>query len=444
MFAGVSRLINLMESNYLVMNKELKQSSKNTARMLTYLAIVIVIVGVLALLPKIFSAHDMLYQTVAVVLSVVFTAVVTNQLLTGQSSNEESRERNIKVYENKITVYAEFISKMWAIMNDNKVVPEEITSLRSEIFNKLIFYLDDSQIKAISAELGNLKSDSSDQEYVSAFENITKVLRASILGREQDDSKTEIKTLWNRFNTLLPEENTTEPEAQIEEPVVMEKFDKRIHKNCVHFNIFDNKWQKNIFANGINALGLCEYGEVWRTNLVKRCKNNEIVFLYKTGGQGYVGSFLAKGWVVFYADGNGNLEKEVKYEFDKNEKPVVIESEAERAKDIDLFCAQSLIDDGSTKVSYLLVEPLVYCENGVGRFGVYRRTISSYDNNYAWKTLGRFKAMLEGWPDEVNFYNLDGEKKTFATNAQALQQIFKDNNVLSAEWDDNAEDWKDK
>lgn len=426
------------------MNKELKQSSKNTVRMLSYLAIVIVIVGILALFPKIFSAHDMLYQTVAVVLSVVFTAVVTNQLLTGQSSNEESRERNIKVYENKISVYAEFISKMWAIMNDNKVDPEEITSLRSEIFNKLIFYLDDSQIKAISAELGNLKSDSSDQEYVSAFENITKVLRTSILGGEQDDSKTEIKTLWNRFNTLMPEEKTIEPDVQIEEPVIIEKFDKRIHRNCVHFNIWGYKWQTKIFANGINALGLCEYGEVWRTNLVKRCKNNEIVFLYKTGGPGYVGAFLAKGWVVFEADGSGNLEKEVKYEFDKNEKPVVIESEAERAKDVELYCAQSLIDDGSTKVSYLLVEPLVYCEEGVGVISVYRRTISAYDTKYAWCTLGRFKAMIECWPDDVNFYHFEGGKKTFATNAQALQQIFKDNNVLSAEWDDNVKDWKDK
>lgn len=422
----------------------MKKSSKNTVRTLTYLAIVIVIVGVLALMPKIFSAHDMLFQTVAVVLSVVFTAVVTNQLLTGQSSNEESRERNIKVYENKISVYAEFISKMWAIMNDNKVDPEEIISLRSEIFNKLIFYLDDSQIKSISAELGCLTADSSDQEYVSAFENITKVLRSSIMGSEQDDSKTEIKTLWNRFNNLLPEEKTAESQIEIETPVVVEKLDKRISKNCVHFNIFSNKWQKSIFANGINALGLCEYGEVWRTNLIKRCKNNEIVFLYKTGGPGYVGAFLAKGWVVFEADGNGNLEKEVKYEFEKNDKPIVIESEDERAKDVELFCAQELINDGSTKVSYMLVEPLVYCEEGVGVISVYRRTISAYDKQYAWWTLGRFKAMVEGWPQDVNFYTLNGEKKIYETNAKALQQIFKDNNVQAAEWDDNAKDWKDK
>ena len=134
------------------MDKKQKKEAKDTARLLIYLAIAIFIIGIFAILPKIFSAQDMLFQTIAVVLSVVFTAVVTNQLLTGQSNNEESRERNIKVYENKISVYAEFVSRMWSIMNDDKVDPEEIIALRSEIFNKLIFYLDDSQIKALSEE----------------------------------------------------------------------------------------------------------------------------------------------------------------------------------------------------------------------------------------------------------------------------------------------------
>lgn len=426
------------------MNKDLKQSSKNTARMLTYLAIVIVIVGILALMPKIFSAHDMLYQTLAVVLSVVFTAVVTNQLLTGQSSNEELRERNIKVYENKINVYSDFISKMWAIMNDNKVEPEEIISLRSEIFNRLIFYLDDSQIKAISAELSRMEADSSDQNYISIFENITKVLRSSIIESNPNESKTEIQTLWNRFNHLLPEEKEIETEDIINDKPIEVQFDRRIQRNCIHFNIFSYKWQKGIFANGINALGLCEYGEVWRTNLIKRCKNNEIVFLYKTGGPGYVGAFLAKGWVIFEADGSGNLEKEIKYEFEKNDKPITIDSETERAKDVELFCAQDLIDDGSTKVSYLLVEPLVFCEEGVGGISVYKRTISSYDTQYAWWTLGRFKAMVDGWPDDLNYYHLDGELRNYVCNSHALQKIFEENNVLAAEWDDNTNNWKDK
>lgn len=439
------------------MDKKQKKEAKDTARLLIYLAIAIFIIGIFAILPKIFSAQDMLFQTIAVVLSVVFTAVVTNQLLTGQSNNEESRERNIKVYENKISVYAEFVSKMWSIMNDGKVEPEEIIALRSDIFNKLIFYLDDSQIKAISEELERLEFDSSTDDYVAVFENITKVLRSSILETEQDRSKTEIKTLWNRFNHLLKNDYEPELETQVpdkEEPKSksvpetrtpdMVELDRHIHRDCVHFNMLDDNWQKSIFAKGTNALGLCEYGEVWRTNLIKRCRNNDIVFLYQTGGPGYIGTFLAKGWVVLEADGNGKVEKEVRYEFDKRESEVVVESEGDINKDIDRFCARKLINDGCTKVSFLLVEPLVFCEKGVGVISVYRRTISAYDSHYAWLTLGRFKAMVDGRPEALNKYHFNGEEKTFETNNDALQRIISENKVKAAEWDAEANKWKDK
>ncbi len=439
------------------MDKKQKKEAKDTARLLIYLAVAIFIIGVFAILPKIFSAQDMLFQTIAVVLSVVFTAVVTNQLLTGQSNNEESRERNIKVYENKISVYAEFVSKMWSIMNDGKVEPEEIIALRSEIFNKLIFYLDDSQIKTISEELEKLEFDSSTDDYVAVFENITKVLRSSIMETEQDRSKTEIKTLWNRFNHLLKDDNEPELEIQVpdkEEPKSesmpetqipdMVEIDRHIHRNCVHFNMLDDNWQKSIFANDVNALGLCEYGEVWRTNLIKRCRNNDIVFLYQTGGPGYIGAFLAKGWVVFEADGNGNVEKEVRYEFDKQKSATAVESEAERNNDISRFCARKLINDGCTKVSFLLVEPLVFCEEGVGVISVYRRTISAYDSHYAWLTLGRFKTMVDGRPDNLNKYHFNGEEKIFETNKDALRRIISEDKVKAAVWDAEANRWKDK
>ena len=359
------------------------------------------------------------------------------------------------MYENKISVYAEFVSKMWSIMNDDKVDPEEIIALRSEIFNKLIFYLDDSQIKALSEELEKLEFDSSLDDYVAVFENITKVLRSSIMETEQDQSKTEIKTLWNRFNHLLKNDNEPESETQAldkEEPVLdsvpeipnIVELDRHIQGNCVHFNMLDDNWQKSIFANDINALGLCEYGEVWRTNLIKRCHNNDIVFLYQTGGPGYIGAFLAKGWVIFEADGNGKVEKEVKYEFDKPNNPMPVESEENINEDLDRFCARKLINDGCTKVSFLLVEPLVFCEEGVGVISVYRRTISAYDSHYAWLTLGRFKAMVDGRPDKLYKYHFNGKEETVKANNKELQRIFSENKVKAAEWDAEANKWKDK
>ena len=429
------------------MKTSFKKDFRNTLRLILLLVGVILIVAVFALIPKIFSSHDMLYQTIAVVLSVIFTAIVTNQLLTGQSSNEEAREKNIKVHENKIAVYADFVSKMWATMNDGQVEPSEIVSIRSEVFNKLIFYLNDSQVKAISGALGELKEDSSDQEYIGVFQEITKTLRDDIMENASKSEGNDILTLWNRFNELLPKPAEEVPIPQVEAKddtpaqsnTVVEKpvvANRSINGTCVHFNMLSEAWQYKIFANGAHALALCEYGESWRTNLVKRCGYNDVVFLYKTGGPGYVGAFLAKGWIVFEADGHANLTKVVECVFSEKSKNTAPVTEAEWQRKIDLYDVQDYIDDGCTLISYLIVEPLIYYAEGVQSISVYRRTISAYDNGYAWKTLARFKSILETEPKEdINTYYYNNETKHIQTNEEALQKLFADNNIVSSKWD---------
>ncbi len=440
------------------MNKKFKRSSLNTVRILIYLAIVIVIVGLFAILPKIFSAQDMLFQTIAVVLSVVFTAVVTNQLLTGQSNNEEAREKNIKVYENKISVYADFISKMWAIMNDNKVEPEEIIALRSEIFNKLIFYLSDEQVDAISNALSQLSYDSPDDKYPEVFKEITWTLRNDIMENNVTSKGGDVLNLWNRFKELLPKpaEETLTPIAEIEEesPVspeqgVSESIQQRRHISspCVHFNILSMDWQYRLFDKKNYALALCEYGESWRTNLIKRCGFNDIVFLYRTAGHGYVGVFLAKGWMVFEADGRGKLTNIIECVFSEKGNNITSVAKSEWSKKIERYEAQSYIDDGCTLISYLQVEPLVYYEEGVRFISVYRKTISAYNQHYAWRTLGRFKALVDAKCDKLNKYKFNGIDKLLTIDkeaAAALVDLFNNNNVQASEWDDKNGVWRDK
>lgn len=98
------------------MDSRKKKKGNETLKLLSYLGICILIVGLLAIIPKVFSVNDMLFQTTTVVLSVVFSAIITNTLLTGQSDKEEDHEKNIKVYTNKITVYSEFVSQMWKLV----------------------------------------------------------------------------------------------------------------------------------------------------------------------------------------------------------------------------------------------------------------------------------------------------------------------------------------
>ena len=419
----------------------------NSALMFSTLLVVILFVGIIAVFPNLFSLHEMLFQIIAVLLAVWCTAVVTNQLLTGQSSKEEAREKNIKVHENKIAVYADFVSKMWATLNDGQVEPDEMVSVRAEVFNRLIFYLKDLQVREISASFEKLEKDSSPDMYVEVFQEITKVLRNDVLERDSESKTGDIQTLWNRFNKFLPEpvEETPAPAIEVKEeaqaifePVVEVPIieSKHIKSPCFHFNILSTEWQYEIFSNGAQALALCEYGESWRTNLIKRCGYNDVVFLYKTGGPGYVGAFLAKGWIVFEADGQGKLTKIVESIFEESGKKTAPVEESEWQKKVDLYDAQDYIDDGCTLISYLLVDPLVYYAGGVGCISVYRRTIAAYDSGDAWKTLARFKSILDTEPKEdVNCYTYENQVNRIQTNEDALKKLIADNNIVSSKWD---------
>lgn len=59
----------------------------------------------------------------------VFTAVVTSTLLTGQSEDEETKERNSKVFEKKLSIYQEFLEKLCDVIKDDVITKQEAVEL---------------------------------------------------------------------------------------------------------------------------------------------------------------------------------------------------------------------------------------------------------------------------------------------------------------------------
>ena len=105
------------------------------------------VVAFLAICFFVFHIPDFWPQLLAIIASAFLgagaTAWITKSLLKNQQESEEEKEKNIKVFENKIQVYSEFISKMWKTLEDDTITDEEIRGIRLDIFNKLIFYYDD-------------------------------------------------------------------------------------------------------------------------------------------------------------------------------------------------------------------------------------------------------------------------------------------------------------
>jgi hypothetical protein len=80
----------------------------------------IVFIGI-AIVTKLFSSADLPVQISGALLEAVVTALITYFLLTGQTQSEESKERNMKVFEKKQEVYHNFLDNLKTIVQDGEI-----------------------------------------------------------------------------------------------------------------------------------------------------------------------------------------------------------------------------------------------------------------------------------------------------------------------------------
>ncbi|MDR2922638.1 MAG: hypothetical protein LBU85_04765 [Treponema sp.] len=81
------------------------------------------------------------------------TAVVTLLLLQGQTRAEEVKERNVKVFEKKSTIFSEYIDDVWNAWEDQKVTDEEYKKLIGGYYKKLMLYMSASSAVIIGKQL---------------------------------------------------------------------------------------------------------------------------------------------------------------------------------------------------------------------------------------------------------------------------------------------------
>lgn len=367
-----------------------------------------ILAAILAICFFVFHIPDFWPQLLAIIASAFLgagaTAWITNTLLKNQQESEEAKEKNIKVFENKIQVYSEFISKMWKTLEDDVITDEEIRGIRLDIFNKLIFYFDDidklvglvNEIKSSDDSEDNAKRTS---ETIQCFSAITELLRKDVDDRKA--GKTElISKLWNNFalqprdfdDEVIPErkkeavndEVTTTPNPIAQQENQTPEESERLENQAWHFIMWDDT-QLVKLKEGFKELSLVEYGEYWRTNLVKQVGENDVIMLFRRGGYGYVGAYRAIGWRVFYFE---EEREEVKI-FGKDIQIITGEQYFSDIKEYDIYNSK---EDDATTCANVMVEPIAYVDEGVGNpGGVYRRTISRYDSHYAWLLKKRFE-----------------------------------------------------
>lgn len=356
--------------------------------------------------------------------------------------NDDNVKCNFEIYNAKLKVYSDFVSKMYGILSDNKIEKDEMLDLRTNIFGQISFYATGDILKSINEKLATVKNYTDVEPMQKVFADISSILQKD-LRADWPINVNNAYALWGTFNKLLDkvdsEEQITENDVAVIPEVTnnetrSENMPPCINKNFWHFTMWSADEQLQALRNGIYELNLVEYNEDWRTNQLKRVGKDDLVFLFRSGGWGYMGVFRVKGWRVFEFDGEGNNIKETLTVF--GEPQVEITDKAQCEKDRQRSDIYGSKDDGATLCSSIIVEPLAFSRKGIGNpGGVYRRTISSYDREYGMKLLARFMAII----DDPNLYNVhyDGETTVkMGCNRELFEKILASGNIQPAQRDE--------
>jgi len=387
---------------------------KHLALLVAVIGLLVLICFTLLLIPETQILSIMqssgLVAIISAFLGVVLTVAVTSillerqgdtqmELLERQAERESLKDKDIKIYEQKINVYSEFTQQMWKMLNDDEITKEELVGLRNFCFQKLVFYLNEkTQVNEISEEIKKIKVGYVADDTKRAIAKITNILQKN-LDEKMGVSSGNIEALYNSFynDEKNQEELTDEPQ-----PIDSDdnNYEKSSGSNITfwHFNMY-GKEQKEAFNDGNWRLSLLENGEDWRTRLLKQVKKDDVIFLFQRGGSGYIGAFRAIGIEVIECEWENETEK----------KNYMEKFEEKEIRKLDMYNG---IDNGATLVSNIVVEPIAYNYKGVGYLTVRRRTIERINDNKAVNFLLRgFNGNPEHFEKNNRNNSIEGKNK---------------------------------
>ncbi|MCG7280805.1 hypothetical protein MHJ94_05780 [Chryseobacterium taklimakanense] len=146
----------------------------------------------------------------------ILTAIITVLLLSQQSSSEEVKERNVRVFEEKSERFNTFINKLWDIWDDRVVSLEELNELIKLVSKDIVLYTKPETVDKILSHLIEIaeqakpdKSNNKDAEATkliqkNIFDIINELAKEIGLGGEiRPEIRTKLNLLENKVVPFL-------------------------------------------------------------------------------------------------------------------------------------------------------------------------------------------------------------------------------------------------
>ena len=172
-------------------------------------------------------------QILSALAGAVVAAIITLFLLLGQTSSEEKKEKNTKVFEERLRIYKEFLQKLCDVVKDMKIEPAEEIELEFQVAYIAMHTSTESidtiseKVKEIIVKIKN-GEDGSNEMLRQLFE-IADVFYKELYGKDNDvNDDTRKNTITNFSYIMLAKDKIKEAETEQKNDIINSMSGKKL------------------------------------------------------------------------------------------------------------------------------------------------------------------------------------------------------------------------
>lgn len=172
---------------------------------------------------------DVSAQILSALAGAVVTAMITLFLLLGQTANEEKKDRNAKIFEEKLRIYNGFLQKLCSVVRDMKIERYEEIELEFQVA-QIAMHTSSQSIKAISEQVRDIivrikKKEAQQEEMLSELFEIADTFYLELYNTKNIfNPEDRDKTLENFRSILITNEEIQNYEETTQKNAIIEAY----------------------------------------------------------------------------------------------------------------------------------------------------------------------------------------------------------------------------
>ncbi len=174
-------------------------------------------------------------QILSALAGAVVTAIITMFLLLGQTSNEEKKERNAKIFEEKLRIYNEFLQNLCQVVKDMEISKEEEIMLEFQVA-QIAMHTSTESINKISEQVsaiitGIKTKDNQTGEMLNELFAIADIFYKELYGKDNDMDDNSRESTIEYFRTILIAKEKIQNQDAIQRQAVINMYKDRSYLN---------------------------------------------------------------------------------------------------------------------------------------------------------------------------------------------------------------------